>query len=148
MEEQLKSLRDENLNYRDFLNEIKWLKRTILFVKMVDVYTSDEKGALVCYENKRPYQFSENALDHYKTIIIILKNIYNKCLTIKENLVFEYPLFLEYPEVVFDKIFFADNYDLSKSYDFDMAITVCEFFDYMTYLIVNRIDELEFDLQG
>jgi hypothetical protein len=76
-----------------------------------------------------------------------LKNIYNKCLTIKENLVFEYPLFLEYPEVVFDKIFFSDNYDLSKSYDFDMAITVCEFFDYMTYLIVNRIDELEFDLQ-
>jgi hypothetical protein len=154
----------ENKKYeysRDILVDIKWLNNCILFMKnyMMDINSPEVEHIsiadqiellqpieiLFSFFDEYPYfTYSKQVIDNYNRICIYLKHLLPACLKVKDDLVYDYEL-LKCPELVFDTIFYTIDYNFHEK-NYTDALNLCNYFEYMTYIIINRMDEYEFDL--
>ena len=92
-------------------------------------------------------EISEETIEIYKETIRLFKIITPLYFTIKEDINFRPIEFLKNPEIIYD-IFFYDRKEfkyLEKM--FEMAIYLTNIFEHMMYVIINHVDELEFDVK-
>ena len=84
----------------------------------------------------------------YKRLIILFKKLSELYFNLRDSLEHdpEYIVYLKNPEFIFDKfIFHSDTYIITEN-DRMVANKLCEKFKYLSYFILNRIDELLFDV--
>lgn len=123
---------------RAVLAEFEWLKHTLQFSKMVSEYD----------KNQGPVQitFADERVAKYEQLVVLCKNLYEKVLTLRDGIDCEYPEYLKHPRKIFDRYIYysASNAEIVGSYD--CAIYMWGRFEFMCYILINRIDELEFNV--
>ena len=123
---------------RATLVELAWLKETIHFSKMVSEY-AEHQGAL-------QITFSDEFVAKYEKIIFLCNQLREKVLTLRDGIDCEYSEYLANPRKIFDRYIYysASNSEIVGSYD--CAIYMWGRFELMCYILINKIDELEFDI--
>jgi hypothetical protein len=98
--------------------------------------------------NDVSYKGTLNSKQIYKRVILLLKKISEVYFNVRDSLQHdqEYIVYLKNPEFIFDKfIFHSNTYTITEN-DRMVAIELCEKFKYLSCFILNRIDELLFDV--
>lgn len=140
IKDQLKSLKNKTINEnymidRDIFINIRWLKNWILFKQ----YTRDGKTL------KDTMLREEN--EYYKSILHKFKVINNIFHTILgKKIEYEPVIFLNEPKIVLDKFFYHIQHITNWELDILVANQLISKFEQMAYCVVNKIDELEFDI--
>lgn len=120
---------------RDIFINIRWLKNWILFKH----YTRTEK----LLKNRILKEEDE----YYKTVLHKFKAINKIFHTILGNTIdYDPKIFLNEPKIVFDKFFYHAHCITNWETDVDVANYLISRFEHMAYCVINKIDEIEFDL--
>ena len=123
---------------RATIHELTWLKESIQFSKNVADYV-DRQGSV-------QLTFSNELLMKYEKIIFVCNRLREKVLTLREYIDCDYPEYLANPRKIFDKYFYDSSSNTDLIHHYDSAIYMRGRFEFMCYLLINKIDELEFDI--
>jgi hypothetical protein len=131
------SLKIHNSNFsirQDIFTELDWMKNII------------HSNSFEKLENTQIYR--------YRTILKIFEQIKKTFLILNEKLPdFEPILFLQNPSTIFDSFFYHRDKMRAFAHKqvenlIEVADLVLSKFEYMSYFIINRMDEIEYDLKG
>jgi hypothetical protein len=132
----------ELLSYKQRINrskidEILWIKEKNFILEIEFI----EKGFLeknkISNEDNERYK---NNLDFFLFVYQVFIKYIDKPIS------FEPIIFCEYPQFLLDYIFYHKHNITNKSSIFSQINKLLETFEYMTYTIINQIEEYEFDL--
>ena len=114
---------------RDFLLDLKWLCNQIAKV----------------FANR---EVTGNLIKKYKIIIKKMKSLYYIFLNYTSDIedTYNHKIHLYSPEVLLDNIFFHSN--IIKNNDSEVIEKFIDYFEYMYYCVINRIDEYTFDVKS
>jgi len=123
---------DNSIFRRCMLNDIRWIKEFL--------ECDYEVGEKILTSTKA----------EYIRILSVLRNITTKFIDIgnESKIPGEKRVIYDHPEFVLDAFFYhrADIKNWDK--DRQAAFEILDFFEYMCYAVINRLDELEFDVQS
>jgi hypothetical protein len=162
---------------RSIISDIEWLLNTIKFsnafseymlkISVNTIMTSDdcplyrvETDTLKIIENPPFLKYKDVVKNRYNNIIYMFKEIHKNVIeipdididkvnkTITESFKMENNVFLKNPEFILDNfIYHIDRYnDISNNYN--IAINVVKAFEYLSYKIINHIEETVFDVMA
>ena len=134
-----KSLFDEieQTNPEGFLKELVWLKKTA-FVNIEHSENGELKSYLFQIINK------EQRI-RYAIVLRKIKSIYQLFKRLTEKDLSSYPPYIKYPEFLFDDFFFHWR-NISLDVSVERVENFCYVYEYFTNTIINRMDEVEFDI--
>jgi len=144
--EYLQSLRQAPGNVlidRSFIGKMEWLKNTMDLIFMTKSYNHQ-------YNISFPPIMTDAFVQRYQSLIPCLQHLYKQGRQLRDNIIFEPMIYLEHPEFLFDVIMCHSQ---TKSIEvvneaYTSAIKLYERFEYMMYLIINRSDEMIFDIEN
>jgi hypothetical protein len=140
----LKYFVHENTRYtidRTIINSIQWLMDAIQIKYNIYKYNETYPNTMI-----QPITlfFSEHGVNEYKNLMIALNAICKK--NVNPKMECKYPDYIKNPSVFFESLFFSN--EEIPSDDMTIAKSVCDYFEYLTYCIINKYEELEFDLSN
>jgi hypothetical protein len=144
--ETLKSLRQTPGNViidRSFIGKLEWLKNTMDLIVMTKSYNH-------LYHTAFSPIMTNEFMQRYQNVIPCLKHLYKQGSHLRDNIIFEPMIYLENPEFLFDVIMCHSQTKSIETVNeaYTSAIKLCERFEYMTYLVINRSDEIIFDIEN
>jgi uncharacterized protein YneR len=140
--DELKFFEYENTRYtidRSIIDSIQWLMDTIQMKH--DIYKYNETYPNTIIEPITLF-FSEHGVKKYSSSLMGLYAISNK--NINPKMQSEYADYIKNPSELFYPLFFS-NIEITAQ-DISIAKSVCDYFEYLTYCIINKYEELEFDV--
>jgi hypothetical protein len=141
--ENLKYFVHDDMRYtidRKVIESIEWLSDTIKLKSTVVAYK--QKYAQIIRESF-DLIFNEDINTKYKQLLIYIKALHEKIPFVKK-IKCEYLLSISNPLEIFNR-FIADDYCISTD-DIEIAKKLCDYYEYAAYCIINKCDELEFDI--
>ena len=116
---------------RTFINDLNWISNVSLFKYDVPAY-----------------KINEDIRDDYQRILKTMKAIHTIFIKVKgDSLTFEPTIYLEKPYVCLDNyVYHLRNKNTINDNDYDKMKELLSVYEYMFYVVLNRKDELEFDL--
>jgi hypothetical protein len=122
---------------RNLITEIQWLSDTIKLKSTIALYTKNYPQIII-----EALLFDKSIYDRYKELITILSSLHEKTNVAK----MKYECFdhLVNPAEIFDRFIYATP--TIHENDTEIATKLCDYFEYLTYCIINKCDELEFDI--
>jgi len=125
---------------RKVIESIEWLSDTIKLKSTV--FTYKQKYTQIIRE---PFDlvFNDDINAKYKQLLMYLMALHEKIPLVKK-IECEYMLSIANPTEIFNK-FIADDYCVSTD-DILIANKLCDYYEYAAYCIINKCDELEFDI--
>lgn len=144
--ELLESLRQAPGNVlidRSFIGKMEWLKNTMDLIVMTKSYNHQ-------YHTEFPPIMNHDFMQRYQSLIPCLKHLYKQGRQMRDNIVFEPMIYLEHPEFLFDVIMYHSQTKSVEAVNeaYASAMKLYERFEYMMYLVINRSDELIFDIEN
>jgi hypothetical protein len=124
---------------RAVLAEFEWFKETVRFSKMAAEYTCGNPGQI-------QISFSDEHLAKYERFLVLCKKLYEKVLLLRDEIECDYPEYLKYPRRIFDRYIYYSSSNDEVIHSYDTAMYMWGRFEYMCYILINKIDELEFDI--
>lgn len=143
--ESLKYFSQDGLQYtidRSVVEQIQWLSDTVKFKSTISQYQT--KYARIIQESLN-FAFSDDIYPKYNQLLLYLLALHEKILNIK-IIECEYSYYAANPSEIFDK-FINTDYSVSED-DILIATKLCDYFEYAAYCIINKCDELEFDINN
>lgn len=140
---------DNRMN-RDIIHDIHWLCNKIVY------YTNNRLMMLNHADSLHAnYEPPDTDVIRYKSVLTKLQLLYatyTKFIDDGDNTAsstkFEPKLYLMQPKMIFDTFFYhADNTDRLKT-NFEIAEKMVNFYEYAYYRVINRMDELIFDVNS
>lgn len=126
---------------RETIQLIEWLQSTIEFSKTYAEYFKRHGG-------QAHMRYEPDAHKKYAYIIAVFKELYAKVKLVRDSIECDYPPYLENPQFVFDNFVYHISTPYAIIENYDAAMYMCGRFEYMCYILINRIDELEFDIKN
>lgn len=125
---------------RKVIESIEWLSDTIKLKSSVIAYKQKYAQTI-----REPFElvFNEDINAKYKQLLLYLMALHEKIPLVKK-IECEYMLNISNPIEIFNK-FIADDYYVSND-DIEIANKLCDYYEYAAYCIINKCDELEFDI--
>ena len=125
---------------RKVIESIEWLSDTIKLKTTVIAYKQKHTQII-----REPFDlvFTEDINAKYKQLLMYLMALHEKIPLVKK-IECEYMLSISNPIEIFNK-FIADDYYVSND-DIEIANKLCDYYEYAAYCIINKCDELEFDI--
>uniref|UniRef100_A0A6C0D5H7 Uncharacterized protein n=1 Tax=viral metagenome TaxID=1070528 RepID=A0A6C0D5H7_9ZZZZ len=126
---------------RNVVESIEWLSDTIKLKSSVSEYKQKYTG-IIC----EPFDLvfnNENFYMKYKQLLVYLVALSEKIPLVKK---IECEFYVTNPAEIFNK-FIATDYCVSDD-DILIAKKLCDYFEYAAYCIINKCDELEFDINN
>ena len=120
-----------------FLKDLVWLKKTAF--TNIEHY---ENGTLRCYLFS---VINKEQRIRYVEILAKIKNIYQLFVTLTEKNLSAYPPYIKYPEFLFDDFFYHWR-NVSSETAIENIEKFCHTYEYFTNTIINRMDELQYDI--
>jgi len=144
--ETLESLRQAPGNVlidRSFIGKMEWLKNTMDLIVMTKSYNHQ-------YHTSFPNIMTDAFVQRYQSLIPCLKHLYKQGRQLRDNIIFEPMIYLEHPDFLFDVIMCHSQTKSIESVNeaYNSVIKLYERFEYMTYLVINRSDEIIFDIEN
>ena len=141
--ESLKYFVHDGIQYtidRSVVDQIEWLSDTIKLKATVVSYKNKYEG-MIC----EPFDLLFNDTSHtkYNQLLVYLLTLHEKIGLLKKNEC-EYASYIDNPAEIFNK-FIHSEYCVSDD-DIQIANKLCDYFEYAAYCIINKCDELEFDI--
>lgn len=124
---------------RSIIKDIEWLMDSIYMKYNMDKYNNNYLNTINMPLN---LCFNDDGMNKYNKLIIALNAIYNKDIKCKWECL--YSDYIKNPYSLFDRILFSST-EITQD-DITITKTVCDYFEYLVYCIINKCDELEFDL--
>ena len=122
---------------RTVIDDIQWFKYTIQMLLLIEQYRVTLGNPAI------EYTLGEIVREKYRKLLVYFKHVYRNALFVKEDLRQTYLPFLDNPESVFDDIIYNTKINGDT---FEAAINLCDYLKHLVYCVVNRCDELEFDV--
>ena len=128
---------------RTFIPQLNWLKNTMDLIM-------NNIGYNALYDIEVREIAKHDILPRYQKLIPCLKHLYKYARELRDNIEFEPTIYLENPELLFDTIICHSHANpLNVVTDaYKNAIVLHARFEYMMYLIINRCDEIAFDIEN
>jgi hypothetical protein len=128
---------------RSFIGKLEWLKNTMDVIVMTKSYNHQ-------YHTAFPSIMNNDFINRYQSLIPCLQHLYKQGSQLRENIIFEPMIYLEHPEFLFDVIMCHSQTKSIESVNeaYTSANKLYERFEYMMYLIINRSDEVIFDIEN
>ena len=123
---------------RNLITEVKWLYDTIKLKSTIMLYKKNYPQIII-----EPLLFDKSACDRYKELVAVLASLYEKKINFVKTK-YEYIHHLMNPAEIFDKFIYATP--VIDQNDSEIAANLCDYFEYLIYCIINKCDELEFDI--
>jgi hypothetical protein len=125
---------------RKVIESIEWLSDTIKLKSTVIAYKQKHTQII-----REPFDlvFTEDINAKYKQLLMYLMALHEKIPLVKK-IECEYILSVSNPLEIFNR-FIADDYCVSND-DIEIANKLCDYYEYAAYCIINKCDELEFDI--
>jgi len=125
---------------RSVVEQIQWLSDTIKLKSSVLEYKQKYMG-MIC----EPFDlvFTHDIYAKYNQLLIYLLALHEKIPLLKK---IECECYVKNPAEIFNK-FIAADYCVSDD-DILIANKLCDYFEYAAYCIINKCDELEFDINN
>jgi hypothetical protein len=126
---------------RTVVEQIQWLSDTIKLKSTVLEYKNKYVGMI-----SEPFDLvfnNENIYPKYNQLLVYLSALHEK-ISIVKKIQCEHATYTENPAEIFNK-FIGAVYDVSED-DILIATKLCDYFEYAAYCIINKCDELEFDI--
>lgn len=123
------------INTSLIFEEIEWIKSTCL--QNIEAYNANSKDTYL-----RKIINKENT-EKYKNILIDFKRVYHIFISFDKP--FDDNAYIKYPQFLFDD-FFYHWYNIHIPKYMTEVETLCKTYEYMTNVIVNRMDEKRFDV--
>jgi hypothetical protein len=123
---------------RKVIESIEWLSDTIKIKSIVTKY-KQKYAETIC----EPFElvFNNDIYKQYNQLLIYLMALHEKIPQIKKiECHYDYANPLE----IFNRFIYSE-YQVSDS-DIEIARKLCDYYEYVAYCIINKCDELEFDL--
>jgi len=144
--ESLHSLRQAPGNViidRSFIGKLEWLKNTMDLIVMTKSYNHQ-------YNTSFSPIMNNDFIQQYQILIPCLKHLYKQANQLRDNIIFEPMIYLEHPEFLFDVIMCHSQTKSIEAVNeaYTSAIKLYERFEYMMYLVINRSDEIIFDIEN
>jgi hypothetical protein len=144
--ELLQSLRQAPGNViidRSFIGKMEWLKNTMDLIVMTKSYNHQ-------YHTSFPNIMTDAFVQRYQRLIPCLQHLYKQGRQLRDNILFEPMIYLEHPEFLFDVIMCHSQTKSIESVNeaYNSAIKLYERFEYMMYLIINKSDDMIFDIEN
>jgi hypothetical protein len=142
--ESLKYFAHNNVQYtidRNVVEQIQWLSDSIKLKATVAYYKQKYQGMI-----SGPFELvfnNENVYPKYNKLLFYLDALHEKIPLLKK-IECEYASYLTNPAEIFNKFIDAD-YCVSDD-DILIANKLCDYFEYAAYCIINKCDELIFDI--
>jgi hypothetical protein len=86
--------------------------------------------------------FSDHGVKEYSNLLVTMDAIIKKDINRKQEC--EYSDYLKNPYKLFDRLLFS-NVEITSE-DITIAKTICDYYEYLAYCIINKCDELEFEI--
>jgi hypothetical protein len=141
--ESLKYFAHDGVQYtidRNVVDQIQWLSDTIKLKSTVVHYKQKYQG-MVC----EPFDllFSGDVTSKYNQLLMYLMALHEKIPRIKK-IECEYDWYRSNPTEIFNRFIHSDH----DVYDEEIKIAnkLCDYYEYAAYCIINKCDELEFDI--
>jgi hypothetical protein len=122
---------------RNLITEIQWLSDTIKLKSTITLYTKNYPQIII-----EQLLFDNSIYDRYKELILVLSSLHKKTNFAKTK--YEHFDHLVNPDRIFDKFIHATQ--TIDQNDIEIASKLCDYFEYLSYCIINKCDELEFDI--
>jgi len=140
----------DNMVSRDVIHDIEWLCNRVVYYTNNTLLQPRTKGE----DNTKP-EIPATDVIRYKSVLSKLQMLYKIFFKFIDDgddpavcTKFEPKIYLMQPKMIFDTFFFhVDNTDRLKPH-FDIADKIVNFYEYAYYRIMNRMDELEFDVNS
>jgi hypothetical protein len=139
----LKYFVHENVQYaidRTTIAKIQWLMDSIQMKYYMEKYNQTYPHTI---HHPLSIFFNEHGVKEYSNILILMDGISKK--NIATKLQCEYSNYVKFPYKLFDNLLFSNREITYEEYS--IAKSVCDYFEYLAYCIINKCDELEFDIQ-
>lgn len=120
-----------------FLKDLVWLKKTA-FTNVEHCENGELRSYLFQVINK------EQRI-RYTQILRKIKSIYQLFERLTEKDLSSYPPYIKYPEFLFDDFFFHWR-NISSDASIERVENFCHVYEYFTNTIINRMDEVQFDI--
>lgn len=122
---------------RNMVTEIEWLSDTIKLKSTITLYKKNYPQIII-----EPLLFDKSTCDRYKELVAVLSCLHEKANFAKIK--YEYVHHLIDPAEIFDKFIYATpTIDENSA---EIASKLCDYFEYLSYCIINKCDELEFEI--
>jgi len=140
----------DNMVSRDVIHDIQWLCNKVVY------YTNNTLMLpLTMNAANTKHEIQTTDVIRYKSVLTKLQMLYEIFFKFMDDgddpaacSKFEPKLYLMQPKMIFDTFFFhADNANQLKNH-FEIAEKIINFYEYAYYRIMNRMDELEFDVNS
>jgi hypothetical protein len=150
---QLEYMKSKQIFYNSLCNSLKIHNLNSNFSIRQDIFTELDWMKNIIHSNSFE-KLESSQIYRYRTISKIFEQIKQTFLKLNEKLPdFEPIIFLQNPSTIFDTFFyhrinipeFADKQIENLT---EVADSVLSKFEYMSYFIINRMDELEYDLKS
>lgn len=138
----LKYFTHENNNYaidRNTIVSIQWLMDSVYMKYNMDNYN---KAYPHMIHVPMGLFFNDHGVQKYNHLMVELNAIYKK--NISRKLDCEYSNYVENPSILFDRLLFSNTEMIYE--EIHIAKSVCDYFEYLTYCIINKCDEMEFEI--
>jgi len=153
LKSQLEYMKSKQIFYDSLCNSLKIHNLNSNFSIRQDIFTELDWMKNIIHSNS--FEKLENTqIYRYRTILKIFERIKQTFLKLNEKLPdFEPIIFLQNPSTIFDT-FYYHRLNMSELADkqlenlIEVADSVLAKFEYMSYFIINRMDELEYDLKS
>jgi hypothetical protein len=126
----IENIRCDGKINRMLIDDIEWLYSHIIYVMG---YTPSK----ISNEDAHKYR---KIIEKMKTVVNIFTTFFDKPLN------FENPVLLYHPEFIFDNYFYHCHHKENCLREPKQIYRILEYFEYMCYFIINRLEEFEFDL--
>jgi len=153
LKSQLEYMKSKQIFYDSLSNSLKIHNSNSNFSIRQDIFSELDWIKNIIHSNS--FEKLENTqIYRYRTILKIFEQIKQTFLKLNEKLPdFEPIIFLQNPSTIFDTFFYhriniPEFADKQVDNLVEVADSVLSKFEYMSYFIVNRMDELEYDLKS
>jgi hypothetical protein len=126
---------------RNVIESIQWLSDT---VKLKSTITQYENRYTRILQKSIDLVFNDDIYTKYNELLLYLIALHEKIPKVKKYI--EYLYHAANPSEIFNK-FINSEYRVSEN-DIQIATKLCEYFEYAAYCIINKCDELEFDINN
>lgn len=141
--ESLKYFAHDGVQYtidRNVVDQIQWLSDTIK-LKSTVVYYKQKYQGMVC----EPFDllFSCDVTSKYNELLMYLMALHEKIPRIKK-IECEYDWYRSNPTEIFNRFVHSEYHVYDE--EIKIANKLCDYYEYAAYCIINKCDELEFDI--
>lgn len=134
---QWKSITNNGKINRKVVTDIEWIIEKCEMAETEFIQTGKLQKRLVFAEDDERYK---NLLGMFKEIYAIFREQFDKPID------YEYMIFIERPHCLLDTLFYNAEQITADNQCFSIIQSLLKKYEYMTYSIINRSEEYEFDL--